>query len=114
MILSNWPQGVNDKFYSLSRKPKENTEAQEYTSGRVISWQRNTKKQFTINCKIMLRVADELPTFWAWFNDVLGQTAGAFTCSALGSNYYRFISIPDPEDTDTTYRVLTLELEEVN
>lgn len=61
----------------------------------------------------MLNTSDELPTFWDWFNDILGQTAGAFSCGALGDGYYRFIQIPDPEDTDTLNRVLSLELEEV-
>lgn len=113
MILSNWPNGVNSKFYSYSDKPKSNTETIEYKSGRVVTWQKNTKKTKEIKCKLCLKIADELPLFWAWFNDTLGQTAGAFTCSALGSSYYRFTNTPEPEDTDTTTRVLNIELEEV-
>lgn len=113
MIFTNWKSGVNTKFYALSRQPKANTELTEYSSGRVVAWQKNTKKQFAISCSLMLRVEDELPLFWSWFNDELGQTAGAFKCEALGDKYYRFTSVPSPSDTDTVYRVLNLEIEEV-
>lgn len=112
MILSAWPSSINSKFYAYNSKPKSNTETQEFSSGRVIAWQKNTKKQFLINCKVML-TAEELPIFWAWYNDILGQNAGAFSCEALGDKYYRFTETPEPEDTDTQYRVLTLNIEEV-
>lgn len=113
MILTNWKSSVNTKFYSLSSKPKENTQNTEYLSGRVVAWKRNTKDILQISCKLMLKVDTELKDFWDWFNNDLGQTAGAFTCSALGNKYYRFVSVPQPDDTDTVYRVLSLEIEEV-
>lgn len=113
MIISEWPEGVNDNFFSLNSKPTENTENSSFLSGRVVAWQRNTKKTFTHSCKIMLDVDSEIPLFWAWFNDTLGQTAGAFYCSALGENLYRFSSVPTPDDTDRNKTVLNLEIEEV-
>lgn len=113
MILTIWPEGVNTRFYSMSSKPKENTETIEFSSGRVVAWQKNTKKQMTYTAKIMLNLDTELNAFWTWFNDTLGQTAGAFLCAALGSGRYRFTSIPEPDDTDQANRVLSLEFEEV-
>lgn len=113
MLKTTWLNTINQKFFNLNEQVKANTTDTEYTSGRVVTFQRNTKKQMVLTCKIMFTVDTELPLFWAWFNDVLGQTAGAFTCSALGNKYYRFTSIPSPEDTNRNYRVLNLELEEV-
>ena len=56
---------------------------------------------------------EELALFWTWYNDVLGQNAGAFQCPALGDGVYRFASVPSPEDTDQKSRVLSMEIEEV-
>lgn len=112
MIYSTWPSGVNTKFFSYSSSPKENTETSEFISGRTVSWQKNTKKTNNIECKIMLSVGTELNTFWTWFNDTLGQTAIPFTCSALGSSYYRFTALPNEDDTDQAYKTLTLSIEE--
>ena len=112
MVKTEWLENINNKFYAFSDVPKENTITQEYTSGRVVSFQRNTKKVMTFSCKIKLSVDTELPLFWAWFNDVLGQTSGYFKCSAFGTRYYRFVSVPTPEDTDRQYRTLSLEIEE--
>lgn len=113
MIQSQWPTTVNNRFFAYNEKPKDNVVLSEYISGRVVGYQRNTKKLKTIKCSIKLRIKDELPLFWTWFNDTLGQTAGAFSCAALGNGLYRFTAIPEPANTDLKYRVLTLELEEV-
>lgn len=113
MILINWSSSVNTKFFSMSVKPKENTEKTEFLSGRQVSWKRNNKDIMQYKLKLNLTVGTELNAFWDWFNNDLGQTAGAFTCSALGNKYYRFNSVPEPEDTDTTYRTLSLDIEEV-
>lgn len=113
MIISNWPNGVNTEFFSYNAKPLENAETTSFLSGRVIAWQRNTKKNKEITCKLMLDVLNELPIFWEWFNDNLGQVANPFRCEALGDKVYRFTSIPEPEDTDTVTQILTLNLEEV-
>lgn len=113
MILTNWPSAVNSNFFGMSSKPLENTENTSYISGRVVAWQRNTKKKFNYSCKLMLDVDTEVSAFWNWFNDTLGQTAGAFTCAALGNSFYRFNSIPDLEDTDRNKTILTLDIVEV-
>lgn len=113
MILSEWPSTVNTKFFAFSSKPKANTEEVEYISGRVVSWRKNTRATKEIECKLMLKIDSELSNFWAWFNDILGQTAGAFTCDALGEGYYRFREVPSPDDTDQANRVLNLSIEEV-
>lgn len=113
MILTNWPEAVNSNFFSLSYKPKENTEETSYISGRVVAWQKNSKKTMVFSGKLLLDVNSELPYFWSWFNDTLGQTAGAFTCAAIGTAAYRFTSVPEPEDTDNFKRVINLEFEEV-
>ncbi len=112
MNVYTWPSTVNTRFFSGNDKPKENTETVSYLSGRQVSYQINTKKLMTFKVKLEVTKA-ELALFWTWYNDVLGQNANAFTCTALGNNVYRFVSIPDPEDTDQTTRVLSMEIEEV-
>jgi len=112
MVVSNWPNTINKKFFGFNSKPKENTKLTQFISGRTVAYQANTKKIMTYNFSLSLNNT-ELAAFWTWFNDDLGQTAGAFSCDALGSNNYRFVSIPEPQDTDTNNRVLSLEVEEV-
>lgn len=113
MIYVNWSNLVNKNFFSMSSKPKENTEITEFLSGRSASWKRNSKDIMTYTLKLRLEVGDELNAFWYWFNNQLGQTANAFICDAIGPKLYRFVSIPEPQDTDTNYRTLELEIEEV-
>lgn len=112
MTVHTWPPTVNSKFFSGNDQPKANTEEISYLSGRRVAWQINTKKLMQYKLKLYV-TKTELATFWTWFNDTLGQTAGAFTCSGLGQGTYRFMSVPSPEDTDQTGRVLSMEIEEV-
>lgn len=111
MIISTWP--VNQKFFAFSDQPKSNTQQVENLSGRVVTYQKNTKKIMTFTCSIKLKVKTELPLFWDWYNDTLGQTAGGFTCAALGDGVYHFVSTPNPQNTDTVNRILNLEIEEL-
>lgn len=112
MTVYTWPETVNTKFFSGNDQPKENTETVSFLSGRQVSYQINTKKIMIYKVKLEV-TKTELALFWTWFNDVLGQNASAFTCSALGNGVYRFVSIPSPEDTDQKTRVLSMEIEEV-
>lgn len=112
MNVYTWPNTIPSKFFSGNDKPKKNTETTSFLSGRQVSWQLNTKKLMTLKVKLEL-TKTELALFWTWYNDVLGQNANAFTCPALGSSTYRFVSIPDPEDTNQKSRVLNMEIEEV-
>lgn len=112
MLVCTWPEGVNKKFYNSIPKPKENTETTTFLSGRQVSRQINTKKLMTYKLKIEFKKT-ELETFWTWYNDELGQNANAFTCDALGQNYYRFVSVPEPETTSQAKTVLSMEIEEV-
>ena len=66
----------------------------------------------TYKMKLQL-TKEQLSLFWTWFNDVLGQNANAFTCPAIGSGTYRFVSVPSPDDTNQTKRILSMEIEEV-
>lgn len=112
MTVSQWPSNVNTRFYSGNDKPLENTEEVSFLSGRRVAWQINTKKLMSFKLKLQL-THTELANFWTWFNDTLGQTAGCFTCSAIGNGYYKFMNIPSPDDTDQTTRVLSMEIQEV-
>ena len=112
MEIYSWPSTINSNFFSGNDKPKENTETTSFISGRQVSFQINTKKIMTYNVKLDLSKT-ELSLFWTWFNDVLGQKANAFTCPDLGNGIYRFVSIPNPEDTNQQHRVLSMEIEEV-
>lgn len=111
MIIHDWP-AVNQKFYAYNTKPKENTQVTEFLSGRVVGNQINTRNVMTIHCSIRF-THEELKTFWDWFTDELGALSGAFRCAALGDKNYRFVEIPDPQDTDLQFRKLALSIEEV-
>ena len=112
MTVQTWPTGVNSKFFGANNQPIANTEEISYMSGRRVAWQVNTKKLMKWKCRLFF-THSELALFWTWFNDVLGQNANAFTCSALGSGTYRFVSVPSPDDTNQTKRTLSMEIEEV-
>lgn len=112
MLQSTWPNGCNTKFFAFNSKPKDNVQLTEFISGRVVGYRKNTKAQMQIKCQVRFS-KNELATFWSWFNDTIGQTSGAWLCSALGTGYYRFISVPEPQDTEQKYRILSLEIEEV-
>lgn len=112
MNVVAWPSNINSRFFSGNDQPKTNTETTSFLSGRQVSWQINTKKIMTYKLKLKLSKS-ELALFWTWFNDVLGQNANAFTCTGLGSAVYRFVSVPSPDDTNQTSRVLSMEIEEV-
>jgi hypothetical protein len=112
MNVVAWPQTIPTKFFSGNDQPKANTETTSFLSGRQVSWQINTKKIMTYKMRLKL-TKTQLADFWTWFNDTLGQNANAFTCSAIGNGTYRFVSIPSPDDTNQTSRVLTMEIEEV-
>lgn len=112
MNVVAWPQTIPTKFFSGNDQPKANTETTSFLSGRQVSWQINTKKIMTYKMRLKL-TKTQLADFWTWFNDILGQNANAFTCSAIGNGTYRFVSIPSPDDTNQTSRVLTMEIEEV-
>ena len=112
MTVVAWPSTINTKFFSGNDQPKGNTETTSFLSGRQVSWRINTKDLMTYKLKLKLSKS-ELALFWAWFNDQLGQNANAFTCPAIGNGYYRFVSIPSPDDTNQTSRVLSMEIEEV-
>ena len=112
MNVYQWPSEIPSKFFSGNDQPKENTETTSFLSGRQVSWQINTKKLMIHKIKLELSKT-KLAAFWTWYNDVLGQNANAFTCSALGNSTYRFVSVPTPEDTDQQTRVLSMEIEEI-
>ena len=112
MTVNAWPNNINTKFFSGNDKPVANTQTTSFLSGRQVSWQINTKKLMSYTLKLELSKT-ELALFWTWFNDVLGQNANAFTCPAIGNGTYRFVSIPTPDDTKQTYRVLSMEIEEI-
>lgn len=112
MNVIAWPETIPSRFFSGNDQPKANTETTSFLSGRQVSWQINTKKIMTYKMKLQL-TKKQLSLFWTWFNDVLGQNANAFTCPAIGSGTYRFVSVPSPEDTNQKTRVLSMEIEEV-
>lgn len=112
MNVYAWPSNIPSNFFSGNDQPKKNTESTTFLSGRQVSWQINTKKIMTYKLKLRITKA-QLALFWTWFNDTLGQTVNAFTCSALGTGTYKFSSIPSPDDTDQAKRTLSMEIEEV-
>lgn len=112
MTVTEWSAEVNTRFFAFSERPKGNTKETEYASGRVTAYNTNTRAVMTFSCSLQLTKA-ELSAFWKWYNDELGGRAGAFTCAALGDRHYRFSDIPEPQDTNQLYRVLSMDIEEV-
>lgn len=111
MTISNWPETVNTRFFGYQKKPKENAIVSEFVSGRVSGYKKNSFLQFIHSCSLLL-TKEETAEFWEWFEE-MGTTTGAFTCTALGSGYFRFVSIPSPQDTDQMYTTLDMEIEDI-
>lgn len=115
MTRVNWSNNVNTKFYGYSAKPKDNVVLTENLSGRTVGHKANSKDVMQIKCSLLL-TAEELSSFWSWFNNTLGQMAGAFYCADLGGSstqLYRFLSVPELEGTDQVWKSINLEIEEV-
>ncbi|WP_294429903.1 hypothetical protein [uncultured Treponema sp.] len=111
MTIETWPSNVNSNFFAFSEKPKDNTKKTEYLSGRVTSYQINTRNVMTFSCSLQMS-KEELSSFWTWYNDELGGLSGVFSCTALGTKNYRFAEIPEPQDTNQLFRVLSMNIEE--
>ena len=111
MTITNWSSEVNTKFYSYSKKPQDNTVVSSFISGRVTGFKRNTRQIMTFSCKLRVTKAEE-DIFWIWV-DQMGACLGAWQCSDLGAGYFRFVSVPSPDDTDQKYTVLNMEIEQV-
>lgn len=111
MIKTQWPTAINQKFYGFNEIAKENVVLSTTLSGRTVGHKANSKSimQYEFSVKF---TKTELSLFWKWFNDVLGQTVGSFTCDALGEGYFRFTEIPSPQDTKQTSRELTCKVEQ--
>lgn len=112
MTITEWSENVNSKFFGFNERPKENSKTTEYLSGRVTSYNVNTRSVMSFSCSLQLDKT-ELAIFWTWYNDSLGGLAGCFQCSALGNGVYRFSDIPEPQDTNQQFRVLSMNIEEV-
>lgn len=111
MTYTSWPQNVNTKFYAHVETPKDNTIETEYSSGRKAVFLANTRFLHEITCKLSV-TKTELTTFWTWYTNALGGKAGVFTCSSLGTGYYRFTDTPKLSEGQLI-RTLELSIEEV-
>lgn len=112
MTVNNYPYSLNTKFFSFLKKPKGNTSTITFISGREVSTKNNTKNIMTYSFRVEY-TPTELNNFWTWYNDVLGQNANAFTCSAIGTGVYKFTDIPEPEETNNANTILSCNIEEV-
>ncbi len=112
MTITDWNANINSKFFAFNEKPKDNTKKTDYVSGRVTAYNVNTRNVMTFSCSLQLNKT-ELALFWEWYNEDLGGLSGVFRCPALGSALYRFSEIPDPQDTNQQFRVLSMNIEEV-
>ncbi|MBO6300847.1 MAG: hypothetical protein J6N15_00220 [Ruminiclostridium sp.] len=112
-MIVEWAKGVSSRFFGLQEKPKDNAVKSEFISGRTTVMQINTRNVIAITCSLRLSVRDgELARFWKWFNDELGGVSGTFKCAALGDKSYRFVEVPEPQDTGRTWRTLAMSIEE--
>lgn len=111
MTISTWPEDINNSFFSFQKQPKENTVVSDFSSGRVSGYKKNSRQQFIYTLSVRFSKEEEA-LFWEWFEEI-GTILGAFSCSALGTGYFRFVSIPSPQDTDQTHTTLELEIEDL-
>ncbi len=112
MTYAAWCDSVNTRFFNVSNSRDENTVSSDYASGRKAVFLKNTRFQKTTKCSLSLGMKNgEYDAFWAWYTDVLGGTAGVFTCPALGSGFYRFKSAPS-ESAGLLQRKIEMEIEE--
>lgn len=113
MTVTEWSSSVNTKFYAYSKVPKDNFNSSEFASGRTVYTLKNTRFVNSIKCSLALdKKSGEYEAFWNWYTVTLGGPTGVFTCSALGTSYYRFTSTPSATETQTKAK-LDLEIEEV-
>lgn len=113
MTYTAWPTAVNTNFYALTESYNDNTSSTEYASGRKAVSLRNTRFVKTTECSLSLNVkSGEYSAFWTWYKDTLGGLSGAFTCTKIGSGYYRFKSTPSA-GKGQLFRTLEIKIEEV-
>lgn len=113
MIKVSWSNKVNQKFYGVEESLQDNSTSSEYTSGRKAVFLKNSRFVKEYTCKLSLNVkSGEYKEFLNWFTDTLGGLSNAFTCSALGSGYYRFKSTPT-FSVGQLFKEASLEIEEV-
>lgn len=113
MTYTAWSASVNTKFFALTNSYSENTNTSEFASGRKAVFLKNTRFQQTTKCSLSLNMKNgEYNAFWTWYTDVLGGTAGVFTCPALGSGFFRFKSAPS-ESAGLLQRKIEMEIEEI-
>lgn len=113
MTYTAWSSSVNTKFFALTNSYSENTNTSEFASGRKAVFLKNTRFIKTTKCSLSLNMKNgEYNAFWTWYTDVLGGTAGVFTCPALGSGFFRFKSAPS-ESTGLLQRKIEMEIEEI-
>lgn len=113
MTVVNWPTSVNKKFYAFTKTPADNFISSEFASGRKTVILKNTRFVNNIKCSLTVsKKSGEYEAFWNWFTLTLGGLSGVFSCSALGSSYYRFSATPNATETQTTAK-LDFEIEEI-
>lgn len=100
MDTVEWPEDTLPaaKFYAMSVGYADNEIATEYDSGRVASWQKNTRQLRELSLTYSA-TQTQAAAFDTWFRETLGGTAGRFTMAGLHPNdsedvTYRFTSPP--------------------
>lgn len=104
----------NLNFYEGTNGLKQNSITVQNLSGRSVTWMANDKFLETKELKLRLENTsdnNEYTRFKEWFKSI-GGCAGTFRCSALGSNLWRFVSVPS-EDNGQKYKELSISIEQV-
>lgn len=93
-----WPAGVNNKAYGVTVGYVGNTQSQEYDSGRIVTYAKNTRTIRKFSVKFRWTKAEK-KLFDTWFRISLGGGAGTFLFRDLsGGDYnteYRLSSVPE-------------------
>lgn len=117
MDTVEWPEDELpvSRFYGRQTGYASNEVSTEYDSGRVMSYQRNTRqlRQFSLT---YAATKEQAVLFDTWFRETLGGTAGRFTMPSLADDEedtvtYRFTSTPSYSGQNLTD--IEMELEEV-
>lgn len=98
MSAVNWPEGLNNKAFGVTFGYVDNVQTQEYDSGRVVSYAKNTRvlRKYSVSFRWS---KEEKKLFDFWYRVTLGGGAGTFMFPSFEdgttSTEYRISSIPD-------------------
>ena len=114
MTVVNWSDNVNNNFFGMTVGVKDNVFRQEFESGKVKTYLKNSTPKKTFGLNFMLHSQFEESAFWNWYTLSLKSGANALRLTNLltnsGTQVYLMTSTPSVEGQFP--KTVTIELEE--